>query len=139
MSVLFDTNVVVDVLLAREPHLEVAAKLLSLVDRGKIDGFLSATTVTTIHYLVAKVLGQKASLRRLESLLGMFRVATVDQTVLERALDLGFDDYEDAVLHEAAVAAGASGIVTRNGKDFARARLPIYSPMELWVSIRGKT
>ncbi|MDY0088726.1 MAG: PIN domain-containing protein, partial [Coriobacteriia bacterium] len=51
---LFDTNVVLDVLLDREPHAEVAARLLSLVDQGRLDGMVCATTVTTIHYLASK-------------------------------------------------------------------------------------
>jgi predicted nucleic acid-binding protein len=42
VKVLFDVNVVLDVLLAREPHAEVAATLLSLVDRGRIKGVLCA-------------------------------------------------------------------------------------------------
>lgn len=139
MNILFDTNVVLDVLLAREPHAEVAAKLLSLVDRGRIGGLLSATTVTTIHYLETRAVGSRAARRHLESLLVMFRVAAVDQVVVTRALELDFDDYEDAVLHEAAVVAEADGIVTRNGKDFVKASLPIFSPSELWKATRGMT
>ncbi|WP_446009171.1 PIN domain-containing protein [Candidatus Electrothrix sp.] len=39
-------------------------------------------------------------------------------------------DFEDAVLHEAAVHAGAQHIVTRNTKDFAKASLPVHEPGE---------
>lgn len=56
MRVLFDTNVVLDVLLDREPHAGVAARLFALVDRERLDGVVCATTVTTIHYLAAKAI-----------------------------------------------------------------------------------
>ena len=63
-------------------------------------------------------------------------VACVDREVLRGALDMGFADYEDAVLHEAARAAGAAAIVTRNGKHFTRATLPVFSPVELLAALQ---
>ncbi len=52
MRVLFDTNVLLDALLAREPFVADAAFLLETVELGQVEGFMSATTVTDIHYLV---------------------------------------------------------------------------------------
>ncbi|MBW4622880.1 MAG: PIN domain-containing protein [Cyanosarcina radialis HA8281-LM2] len=49
MRVLFDTNILLDALLAREPFLENAAFLLDGVESGKIAGFMSATTVTNVN------------------------------------------------------------------------------------------
>ncbi len=135
MKVLFDTNVVLDVLLDREPHAEVAAQLLSLVDTGRIDGVLCATTVTTIHYLAASAAGESAAKRYVGELLALFDVACVDRPVLLSALALGFGDFEDAVLHESALASGATAIVTRNGKDFTHATVPVFDPPELLAAI----
>lgn len=135
MRVLFDTNVILDVLLDREPHADVAAKLMSLVDEGRLDGIVCATTVTTIHYLAARAVGGKAAARHVSELLDMFDVASVDAEVLGSALALGFGDFEDAVLHQAASSADASAIVTRNGKDFAGATLPVFDPHELLAAV----
>ncbi|MBW6469100.1 MAG: PIN domain-containing protein [Anaerosomatales bacterium] len=135
MRVLFDTNVVLDVLLDREPHAEIAAQLLSLVDSGRLDGVLCATTVTTIHYLASKATTPGEAARQVRELLAMFAVAPVDEGVLASALDLGLADYEDAVLHEAAAADGASAIVTRNGRDFMKATLPVFDPGELLAAV----
>ena len=85
MKVTFDTNVDLDVLPAREPHLEAASKLLAPVDHGRIDGALAGA----------------------------------------------FTDDEDAVLHEAARAAGATVIVTRDRVGFAKSSIPAMSPQEL--------
>lgn len=135
MRVLFDTNVVLDVLLARKPHAEFAARLMVLVDDRSIVGLICATTVTTIHYLATKAVGARRADTHARGLMAMFEVAPVTQDVLTRAMDLGFDDYEDAVLHEAAVLAGATAIVTRNGKDFTRATLPVFEPVALLCAI----
>ena len=131
MKVLFDTNVILDVLLAREPHASTAARLFSLVDSERLDGRVCATTVTTIDYLATKALGARQATKLVREVLDLFGVAAVDGRVLDAALRLHFADFEDAVVHEAARACGAAGIVTRDRRDFARAALPVFDPHEL--------
>ncbi len=108
MNILFDTNVVLDVLLDREPFANDAAFLLSKVEQSKISGFLCATTVTTIHYLIAKALGPVEAILHVQSLLSLFTVAPVNRLVLEQALAASFIDFEDAVLHAAACHVGGA-------------------------------
>ena len=131
MKILFDTNVILDVLLDREPFADDAALLMSLVEKSEITGFICATTVTTIQYLASKALGQKNASRHIKTLLALFVVAPVNRVVLEGALASKFTDYEDAVLHEAASHAGAEYIVTRNMADFKKSQLPVFSPADL--------
>jgi predicted nucleic acid-binding protein len=130
MKALFDTNVILDVLLDREPFSEEASILLSKVEQSEIMGFACATTITTIHYLTTKVLGPQAAARHIQALLSLFVIAPVNRVVLENAAASKFKDFEDAVLHEAALHAGAKYIVTRNISDFERSRLPVCSPKE---------
>ena len=61
MRVLLDTNVVLDLLLDRDPWSKTAAKLFSRVESGTLDGYLGATTVTTIYYLATKAVGAKTA------------------------------------------------------------------------------
>jgi predicted nucleic acid-binding protein len=131
MRVLFDTNVVLEVLLARPPHAAPAIDLFDRVARRELDGLLSATIITTIFYLAAKVAGPAQARRHVTTLLSLFEVAAVGRAALADALTLGLGDNEDAVLHEAAHHAGATGIVTRDPRGFAAAKLTIYSPAEL--------
>ena len=131
MRILFDTNVVLDVMLNRDPHAETSAEILSRVEAGDLTGCICATTVTTIHYLAARAVGAEQALVEVRKLLSLFEVASVNRAILETALDLGFSDYEDAVLHEAACAVDAQGIVTRNPRHFKSATLPVYRPEEL--------
>ncbi len=135
MRVLFDTNVLLDVLLAREPYAGPGARLFALVDNGKLEGAISASTVTTVYYLAAKAVGAQRAGEHLGDLLDLFRVAAVDRHVLTKAITLGFPDYEDAVLHETAVACEAVAIVTRNSRHFRRAALPVFDPEELLAAL----
>ena len=131
MNVLFDTNVILDVLLAREPHLDAASKLFALVDNGRIRGSICATTATTIYYIAAKSFGSRRARDQVHGLLGLFEVASVGRDVLDSALDGDFSYFENAVVHEAARAAGATVIVTRDRDDFVKAAIPALDPIEL--------
>jgi predicted nucleic acid-binding protein len=135
VKVLFDTNVILDVLLEREPHVGTAARLFSLVDNGDLDGSICATTATTVFYIAERSFGPKRAQSLVRDLLGLFDVATVDRDVLTRAIALDFADFEDAVLHEAASVGGMAAIVTRDRPGFANATLPIFDPHELLAAV----
>lgn len=135
MRVLFDTNVVLDLLLDRAPHAVVAARLFTAVERKQLAGLLCATSVTTLDYLIARAIGREKARGAIRTLLRMFEVAAVTRAVLEAALEIDLDDYEDAVLHEAGQGAEAEAIVTRNASDFHGATLPIFSPAELVAAL----
>lgn len=139
MKILFDTNVILDVILEREPFVEVASQLLAFVKTGEINGYLGATTITTISYLVEKSGDKGKAIEAIRVLCDLFEIAAVDRKVLRSALQLGFTDFEDAVLHEAGKFASVDGLVTRNGADFKNATLKIYEPNELYRLIKDIT
>jgi predicted nucleic acid-binding protein len=131
LRVFFDTNVVLDLLLDREPFSLDAARSLSMVESGRIEGWLCATTVTTLHYLIRKSVGARNALDSISLLLSLFEIAPVSKTVLEGALRLRFNNFEDAVLHEAARYSNADVIVTRNTSDFKNSSVPVQLPGDL--------
>ncbi len=131
MKILFDTNVVLDVMLDRDPFAEPASQLMSLVESGKISGFLGATTVTTIHYLATKVMGPVRAQNQIKELMMLFEIAAVNRSVIEDALVAKFSDFEDAVLYQAARHAGAEAVITRDLKGFKQSKLPVYNPDEM--------
>ena len=131
MKVLFDTNIVLDFLFDRKPFSNLAAHLFTNVEEGMIQGYLCATTITTIHYLAAKVKGKEQAERHIHSLMSLFEIAPVHRAVLESALQARFDDFEDAVVCEAAAHIGAEAVVTLILKDFRKSTITLYSPEQL--------
>ena len=127
MIALVDTNVVLDVMLDRSPFALASASVLAGIESSRAQGLLCATTITTIHYIAQRSLGATASRLRIGDLMIVFGVAPVNGAVIEAAIASPIKDFEDAVLHEAAVRAGADCIVTRNTVDFSRSRLPVYT------------
>lgn len=135
MIALLDTNVVLDVMLGLEPHLLDSAAVLAAVETARCGGLLCATTITTIHHIAERQIGSRASLTRITELMSIFGVAAVNRAVLGSAMERGMADFEDAVLHEAALQAGAHCIVTRNVDDFKLAEIPVYSPAQFIASL----
>ena len=116
MKVLFDTNIVLDVLLEREPYLNNAIALLDAVEKQIIQGYLCATTITTIDYLATKALGKAGSKIAVGKLVELFVIAEVNRKTLITALSSNFSDFEDAVLFHAGFDAGVDKVVTRKPK-----------------------
>ncbi|WP_236556828.1 PIN domain-containing protein [Calothrix sp. PCC 7507] len=52
MKILIDTNVVLDLLLEREPFVENAIALFEQIEQGNLEGFITATTITNIFYII---------------------------------------------------------------------------------------
>ena len=132
MKVLFDTNIILDVLLIRNPFFALSANLLDAVESKDIDGFLCATTITTIDYLVTKFQNKSVAKLAISKLLSLYSIAEVKQSVLNFANTSNFSDFEDAVLYFSALNVGVDSIVTRNNNDFTSANLPVYTPNQLW-------
>ena len=136
MRVLVDTNVVLDVLLAREPHVRPAAEVFALIERSHIDASICATTVTTVYYLLTQALARDDARDALRRLLGLFEIAPVNRSVIEEALGSAIADFEDAVLEKAAHLIGAETIITRNTKDFRRSTIKALDPPAFLAALR---
>jgi predicted nucleic acid-binding protein len=136
VKLLLDTNVVFDVLTRREPWWEASASVMSLLEAGQIRGFVAAHTITTLHYLSSKHLGPSQANAAIIELLNIASVIPSDQTLLLRALSLGWSDFEDAGQAVAAVVASADFIVTRNTADFSASPVQSVSPSELLAILR---
>jgi predicted nucleic acid-binding protein len=133
--VLFDVNVVLDVLLDRAPFAEASSAAWAAVERGEADGLLSAHAVTTLHYLNAKAVGVRMATQTTEALLSVFDVAPIDEAVLRSAVGLEWRDFEDAVTAAGARRAKCDAVITRNPRDFKGAPIKVLTPAEAvaWI------
>lgn len=131
IKVLFDLNIILDVLQEREPFYETSAQLLAYAETGKIQGFTASHSLTTLFYLIQKGKSAAHAKVTITNLLQILKVAPVDQSTIEQALSLPYKDFEDAVQMMAAVQCKADYLVTRNVKDFQPAPLPVIQPSEL--------
>jgi len=128
VKVLLDTNVILDVWLVREPFWRDSAKLLAKIEEKEINGVICPTTVTTLHYLGKKVLGEKKARKLIYSLLEISKIGKVSKESFKEALESEIKDFEDAVIESVAIIEGVDYIATRNLKDFKKSRVDAKEP-----------
>ncbi len=113
MKVVFDTNIILDAAMGR-PGSEYAQAMIQAVLSGKIVGIVTANSITDIHYIIRKRVGEEAARTAVYNTLTIFETVPVDADVCMEALNLSMSDFEDAVLVVCAKAAGAEYIVSRD-------------------------
>lgn len=127
---LVDTNVALDLVLARKPFVDEALHIFSLAEAGRIALFLSSDAISTIGYLVTKNRDAKTARRAIALLLDYVSLAPLDERVVLQGLALDFSDIEDALVASVAANAGVRAIITRDSKGFASSPVPAISPHE---------
>lgn len=128
MKLLLDINVLLDVVLDREPWAESAAQLLSAVEAGRVEGYVAGHTFTTIHYVVSQARNRKVAASAVADLLRIVDVVPITRDDLKQAVALPMSDFENAVQAAAALKVGADYLVTRNEKDFRSATIAVADP-----------
>jgi predicted nucleic acid-binding protein len=137
VRVLFDTNIVIDAAVPVRPSHEVALRLMSEVDRGRISGLVAPTSITTCWYVATS--HYEVDPRPLfETLEAVFDFALMNRTALRVALGADPEvDFEDVFLAAAGKEAGAEIVVTRNEQDFTDGPLTPYGPETLTSMIES--
>lgn len=131
MKVLLDTNVVLDLILDREPFATEALQIFALADAGKLELALSSDAISLIFYLVSKNKNKQTARLALVNLLDYVTLCPLDEHTVLQGIALDFDDIEDALVTSVAIKAQAQAIITRNVKDFKNSPLSILTPKEL--------
>lgn len=129
--VLVDTNVVLDLVLAREPWATQAKPLWDARDAGKLITYLPASVLTDIFYICRKQIGVDRAKVVIEECLRRFVILTVDLVLMRTALSLPGSDFEDNVQIACAQSAALDLIVTRNTADFTHSPVPALDPPAL--------
>ncbi len=130
-QVLFDLNIILDVLQERREFYDFSARLLAYAETGVIQGWLAAHSVTTLFYLISRNKSPEQARVTLTSLLQFLKIAPVDQNTIEQALNLPYPDFEDAVQMIAALHIHADYLLTRNTRDYQPAPMQVVQPVEL--------
>lgn len=131
-KVLVDTCVIIDILLDREKFVDDSYSAVSKLIRKDDTICTTAKAMTDIFYIVHHSLHDNDKTK--EVLLKLSRVYQIldtkeKDTIMAITSDVA--DYEDAVMVETAIANKVDFILTRNIKDYKKAKIKVISPTEL--------
>jgi len=129
MKVFIDTNILVDLVCAREEYLEAAKKIFALGYEKKI-----LLVISPLSYINTFYIGKRYKypaeqlitvLRKIESFTETS--AFVEKTI-KQTLNSKWSDIEDAAQYYSAESANVDFIVTRNPKDFKLSKISVLTP-----------
>lgn len=129
MKLMFDLNVLLDVVQKRQPHYRASAEILNIALKDQC-GVAPAHALTTLHYLITKYADKAMADEFLDWLLLKFSIAATSKETFLLALQFKMPDFEDAVVSANAQEQGCEYIITRNRKDFKNSRVQALTPAE---------
>ena len=138
-SILIDTNIFLDVFLQRDPFFEKSRAILELCEEQKVLGFLTASSITDIFYILRKGLHDSASAYDcLGAVLDIAKIIPVTEENILDAYKTKASDFEDCLLSACAKSAGCDVIITRNIKDLKDFEVPPMEPDAIlqWFSAK---
>jgi predicted nucleic acid-binding protein len=132
MKVLLDTNVVLDAIAKREPFYLDAQNVIDIILDNKLEGYITANSITDIFYIARKHLSQNELRSTMRSLFAIFSIVDVLGTDCHKALDFPLDDYEDALLVVCSSKTAIDYIITRDKELLQKAKpsIPVISPAD---------
>ena len=131
MTILVDTNVILDLLLKREPYSVAARTIITKCAERDIIGYLAAHSIPNLFYILRKDYSQEERRKFIRNLCDIFRISDLNAEKIISAIDNdGFTDFEDCLQEECAVEAMADYIVTRNPEDYKKSRVKVIEPDE---------
>jgi predicted nucleic acid-binding protein len=133
VTVLVDTNILLDVLQRRTPFDVAAAQVWQRSESGSLAGFVAAISFNNVFYIARKQVGVSAAMDAVRAVRGAFRVVPLDEAVLDDGIVATTNDLEDAIQAVSARSISADYIVTRNAAGFAAFGVPTATAEELLV------
>ena len=140
MKLLIDTNVIIYYLLSDAVHFNECKALIDRVIATEDCEIISASAVTDIFYIVNKQKKDSFSVQdAIKDLMQLIHVASVTESDIAYALDLHWEDFEDAVQYSVALSNGADVIISYNSKDFQNSSIPVKSPSDFVAEMSVNT
>ena len=136
--VFIDSDIILDLLCRRDPFYNFSAEVFTLGDTKNIELITTSLVFANVFYILRKQLGidrAKELLRKLRIIIG---VISVDEKIVDLALNSKFSDFEDGLQYFTARENDIKIILTRNVKDYKERDLLIQTPEEYLKSMKKK-
>jgi predicted nucleic acid-binding protein len=129
-SVFLDSDVILDLLLGREPFFSAASDLFLAVQEGRIEGCVSPLIFSNLFYILRQQMPAPKAVSTLRKLKLLVRVLPVDEKVLDLALASSFTDLVDAIQYYTALAHELAAVVSRNKRHYRDVKMLILDARE---------
>ena len=131
-KVLLDTNVMLDLALARPEGFDAAATIAEAVAYEEVVAYVCATSLKDLYYILSKAMGEKDARTYIKAVMDDFIICSVDYALCRQAADSDEPDFEDGLVRACAENARVDFIVTRDVTAFARSKVRSIARQIMW-------
>lgn len=130
-NVFIDINILMDIYAERKLFIKSSLAVYVLGIDKKINLFTTSNTITTLHYLLKKILSEEKIRLTLEHIIENVSIIPIDINIIKKSLKSNHKDFEDAIQIVTAQSIGDMYcIVTRDLKDYKNAEISVFTPDE---------
>ena len=133
-KVFVDTDVILDLLARRIPHFHFSAVLFTFAEMKKLELYTTPLIIANTFYILRKQLGNDSAKNALRNLRILLHVIDSTESVIDKALNSDFSDFEDAIQYYTALEYGIPVILTRNIRDYKKASIVVQTPESYLVT-----
>jgi predicted nucleic acid-binding protein len=136
-KILIDTDVLLDFFFDRKPFSDKSAQILSRCESGAIKGYITSVIISNVYYLLRQTATHEKVVTELKKLMSIIDVLITDRTMILKALNSNFRDFEDALQNfSAETSKEIDLIITRNIKDYKNSKLGVMTPEDYLKLVR---
>lgn len=127
-KVFVDTDVILDLLAQRIPFFHFSAVLFTFAEMKKLELYTSPLILANTFYILRKQIGNNEAKNALRKLRILLHVIDSSESIIDKALNSDFTDFEDAIQYYTALDHGIKIILTRNVRDYKNASVIVQTP-----------
>ena len=129
MMALFDTNVVLDILLKREKFFKSSLASVIVADYNDYQSCITSNAITDIYYISCKLIGKEKARELIEQTFGLFKVIDINELDCLCAYEIPkSEDFEDAIVYASAKRNNIDCIITRDDRHYKDNSIKVFSP-----------
>ena len=133
-KVFVDTDVILDLLAERIPFFHFSAVLFTFAEMKKLELYTSPLVLANTFYILRKQLGNNEARNALRKLRILLHVVDSSESIIDKALNSDFADFEDAIQYYTALEHEITVILTRNLRDYKNASVIVQTPEAFLVT-----
>ena len=133
-KIFVDTDVILDLLARRIPHFHFSAVLFTFAEMKKLELYTTPLIIANTFFILRKQLGNESAKNALRKLRILLHVIDSTESVIDKALNSDFPDFEDAIQYYTALEYGIPVILTRNIRDYKKASIVVQTPESYLVT-----
>jgi predicted nucleic acid-binding protein len=137
-KIFLDSDVLLDLLLDREPFSENIADLIEKSIETDVVLCTSLLSIANMHYIIGRLEDKNNADLKIRKILKLVSIENLGQSVIDKAILSKFKDFEDSIQNFCALESEHKIIITRNTKDYKESTLSILTPREYLAKIRSE-